>query len=70
MRRAAEIVSLRTLGLSPAQIARVLSGDAGDLEMALAAHQSNLDGEMQRLAGALEKVRRLRNELAWRPGAG
>jgi hypothetical protein len=64
MRRAAEIVSLRTLGLSLAQIARVLSGDAGDLQMALAAHQSNLDGEMQRLAGALEKVRRLRNELA------
>ena len=40
---AAEIVALRTLGLSLAQVAQVLGGDAKSLEPALAAHQSALE---------------------------
>lgn len=38
MARAAEIVALRALGLSLAQVARVLGGDPEALEPALAAH--------------------------------
>ncbi|HEY4201210.1 MAG TPA: MerR family transcriptional regulator [Devosiaceae bacterium] len=38
MARATEIVALRALGLSLAQIARVLKGDPQGLEPALAAH--------------------------------
>jgi DNA-binding transcriptional MerR regulator len=41
MARAAEIVALRALGLSLAQVARVLAGDSQELEPALAAHQNN-----------------------------
>jgi DNA-binding transcriptional MerR regulator len=64
MGRAAEIVALRTLGLSLAQIARVLGDDPQGLEPALAAHQATLEGQLRRLAGAIEKVRDLRTGLA------
>ena len=64
MARAAEIVALRALGLSLAQVARVLEGDAQGLEPALAAHQATLEGRVRQLAGAVEKVRRLRADLA------
>lgn len=40
MARAAEIVALRALGLSLAQVARVLGGNPQDLEPALAAHKA------------------------------
>ena len=40
MARAVEIVTLRELGLSLAQVARVLGGDSRDVEPALAAHQA------------------------------
>jgi DNA-binding transcriptional MerR regulator len=63
MVRAAEIVALRALGLSLAQVARVLGGDAQDLEPALAAHQATLEGRLRQLAGAVEKVRGLRADL-------
>ena len=39
---AAEIVALRSLGLSIAQVAWVMQGDPQGLEPALAAHQANL----------------------------
>jgi DNA-binding transcriptional MerR regulator len=64
MARAAEIAALRALGLSLAQAGRVLGGDAQDLEPALAAHQTALEGRVRQLAGAVEKVRTLRSGLA------
>ena len=64
MARAAEVVALRALGLSLAQIARVLAGDPESLETALAAHQAALEGQLRQLAGTVEKVRGLRAGLA------
>ena len=64
MARAAEIVALRGLGLSLAQVTRVLWGDPGDLEPALAAHQATLEGRVRELAAAVEKIRGLRTDLA------
>ena len=64
MARAAEVVALRALGLSLAQIARVLEGDPVSLETALAAHQATLEGQLRQLAGTVEKVRGLRAGLA------
>jgi DNA-binding transcriptional MerR regulator len=63
MNRAAEIVALRSLGFSLAQVGRVLKGDSCGMEPALAAHQVSLEGRIRQLADALEKVRELRNEL-------
>ena len=64
MARAAEIVALRQLGLSLGQVARVLGGNAEDLEQALAAHQSTLEGRVRQLAGDVERVHRMRANLA------
>lgn len=64
MVRVAEIAALRELGLSLSQVARVLGGDSDGLEPALAAHQTALEGRVQQLVGAVEKVRRLRADLA------
>jgi DNA-binding transcriptional MerR regulator len=64
MARAAEIVALRQLGLSLSQIARVLAGDSDGLEPALAAHQAALEDRVHQLVDAVEKVRRLRADLA------
>jgi hypothetical protein len=63
---------LRALGLSLAQVARVLGGASEALEPALAAHQAALEGQVRQLAGAVEKVRGLRADLAQgkAPGAG
>ncbi len=62
--QAAEIAALRALGLSLAQVAQVLGGDAKSLEPALAAHQSTLEDRMRQLAVTVEKVRGLRADLA------
>jgi len=64
MVRAGEIAALRALGLSLAQVARVLGGDAQDLEPALAAHQAGLEAEARRIAAVVEKVRVIRVGLA------
>ncbi|CAN5366047.1 hypothetical protein BH10PSE18_BH10PSE18_39040 [soil metagenome] len=64
MRRAAEIVALRALGFSLAQIGRVLEGDARGLEPALAAHQGVLERQLGQLARTVEKIRGLRAEAA------
>lgn len=64
MTRAAEIVALRTLGLSLAQVSRVLQGDPQSLEPALAAHEALLEGEIRRLVNTIDKVRALRADLA------
>lgn len=64
MARAAEVAALRKLGLSLAQVARVLAGDSLGLEPALAAHQAALEGRIRQLAADVEKVRGLRADLA------
>lgn len=64
MTQAAEIVTLRALGLSLSQVARVLGDDPQGLEPALAAHQAILEGRIRQLAGVVEKVRDLRAGLA------
>jgi DNA-binding transcriptional MerR regulator len=64
MARVAEIAALRELGLSLAQVARVLGGDSGSLEPALAAHQTALEGRVHQLVDAVDKVRRLRADLS------
>ena len=64
MTRSADIVALRALGLSLAQVARVLEGDAKDLEPALASHQAALEGQIHQIVGAVAKVRDLRADIA------
>ena len=64
MARAAEIVALRALGLGLTQVARVLKGDARDLEPALAAHQVRMESQARDLAGIIAKVRGVRADLA------
>ncbi len=62
--RAREIVMLRALGLSLAEVGRVvLKGDISAVRPALAAHQSNLETQARRLAEQIAKVRDLRAEL-------
>ena len=61
--RAAEIASLRALGLSIAQVVRVLDGDPSDLEGVLAAHEVTLQDQARRIANSLDKVQRLRSDL-------
>lgn len=64
MARAAEILALRALGLTLAQVARVLDGSASGLEPALAAHQAALEERVRELVAAVAKVRCLRTDLA------
>ena len=64
MARVAEIAALRELGLSLSQVARVLEGDSESLEPALAAHQTALEGRVHQLVDAVDRVRRLRADLA------
>jgi hypothetical protein len=63
MARLAEIASLRGLGLSLAEVARVLAGDVQALEPALAAHQVTLEARIRQLGGVVEKIRGLRTDL-------
>ena len=64
MRRAGEIVALRALGFSLAQVARVLEDDSSGLEPAIAAHQMVLEDRLRQLVGTIEAVAKLRNDLA------
>jgi DNA-binding transcriptional MerR regulator len=64
MVRAAEVAALRTLGLSLAQVARVLEGEPKDLEFALALHEAALGDEIRRLVCTKDKVHDLRDQLA------
>ncbi len=57
--RAAEVVTLRALGLSFARIGRVLGGDLRDLrdlEAGLAAHALDLERQARHLAATLDRV--------------
>lgn len=64
MARAAEIVSLRLLGLSLAQVTQVLEGDPRSLEPALATHEAKLEAGIRQLVDTIAKVRGLRAGLA------
>ncbi|HVZ02846.1 MAG TPA: MerR family transcriptional regulator [Dongiaceae bacterium] len=64
MRRAFDIVGLRRLGLSLAQIARALEGDAATLEPVLAAQQAKLEAEIRTMMEMAEKLRGFRGDLA------
>jgi len=64
MARAAEIVALRALGLSLAQVARVFADDLQGLQPTLAAHQATLEDRIRQLGRTIEKVRRVRADLA------
>jgi len=64
MARAAEIAALRALGLSLAQVSRVLEGDPRSLEPALAAHEAALEGDIRRLVQTIDRVRGIRAGLA------
>lgn len=63
MSRAGEIVALRALGFSLAQVARVLEGDSRGLEPALAAHQAVLEDRLHQLVATIETVGNLRGNL-------
>ncbi|TWT05141.1 MerR family transcriptional regulator [Reyranella sp. CPCC 100927] len=63
MAKAADVVALRALGLSLAQVAQVVGGDSQCLEAALAAHQAVLESRIHQLAGTVEKVQGLRADL-------
>lgn len=64
MARLGEIVALRGLGLSLAQVGRLLGGNGSGLEPTLAAHQQSLEAELRRIGHAVEAVRTMRDELA------
>lgn len=64
MARAAEIASLRALGLSLAQVEDALRGEAGALEAGLAAHETRLCAQARRLAATIERVRCIRSEIS------
>ena len=63
MVRAAEVAALRALGLSLAQVARVLDGEPQDLEFALALHEAKLGEEIRHLVCTMDKVHDLRSRL-------
>jgi DNA-binding transcriptional MerR regulator len=63
MARAAEIAALRALGLSLAQVGRVLRGDPEGLELALAVHQAALEDRIRQLGETVENVRAIRANL-------
>jgi DNA-binding transcriptional MerR regulator len=63
MARAAEVVSLRKLGLSLAQIAEAFEGDPHSLEPALALHEAALESEARELVNTIGNVRTLRADL-------
>ena len=64
IRRAAEIVTLRSLGFSLGQIEHVLGGSADGLEPALGSLQVRLESEFEQLRRRLEKINTLRDALA------
>ncbi|MGE0422189.1 MAG: MerR family transcriptional regulator [Reyranellaceae bacterium] len=63
MSRATEIAALRGLGLSLAQVARVLKGDVRGLEPVLSTHQAALEGRIRDLVATVGRVRDLREGL-------
>ena len=63
MIRAGQIATLRRLGLSLAEVGRVLEGDPSALECALAAQEARLRDQALQIADTLSRVRRLRSGI-------
>ncbi len=61
---ATEIVGLRSLGFSLAQVEGVLDGVSVGLEAALAEHQTRVEVDLARIGVRLERIRALRRSLA------
>ncbi len=70
MRRAGEIIALRDLGFTLAQIVTILGEDRHDLDDMLLAHQKKLESQMRDVAYRIEKVRALQDDLARREAPG
>ncbi|MNR82226.1 Mercuric resistance operon regulatory protein [compost metagenome] len=64
MTRAANVVALRDLGLSLAQVAQVLDGESQSLQSALLAHEAALNEQQRQLMQRIDKVRNLHVSLA------
>jgi DNA-binding transcriptional MerR regulator len=64
MARATEISAMRALGLSLAQIKQLLDVKPGEMESALAAQQTALEAQIERLEAAAQRVRDVRADLA------
>lgn len=64
MIRAAEVATLRSLGLSLAQVVQVLNGNTKNLEVALITHEDILKDEIHQLMNRIDGVQRLRTDIA------
>ncbi|MGJ7487024.1 MerR family transcriptional regulator [Variovorax sp. LT2P21] len=64
LQRAAQVVALRALGLTLAQVARALKGHAPSREPVLAQHQAALEARMREIAGLVGQVQTLRNSCS------
>lgn len=60
---AAEIIDLRSLGFSLAEVETLLGAGADDLEAALASHQSKVELDVSRIAARLDRIKALRRSL-------
>jgi len=63
MIRAAEVATLRSLGLSLAQVVQVLNGNTKNLEVALITHEDLLKEEIHQLMNRIDGVQRLRTDI-------
>jgi DNA-binding transcriptional MerR regulator len=61
---AQDIVALRALGLSLAQIQRALKGDVVAMDLALASREAQLEAEFAAMKNASDRLRELRQSLA------
>lgn len=64
LERARAVVQLRALGLTLAQVAAALQGDAAALQLALAARQAELEGQFHQTRHAIDQVKALRAAMA------
>lgn len=64
LERARAVVQLRALGLTLAQVAAALQGDAEALQLALAARQAELEGQFHQTRYAIDQVKALRAGMA------
>lgn len=62
---AQDIVTLRALGLSLAQIQRALQGDAASMDLALASREARLEAEFAMMKKSSDRLRELRKSLAY-----
>lgn len=66
IRRASDVITLRSLGLSLAQIRSAVEGGGRMLEQVLADHQGALEGRMGALAAAAARLRDLMQDISAR----